>query len=487
MTKASSKKSADDKNDEASPQKKGKDIKPLHEDALKKQQKSDVEAAQANADVLAELAAKTAELAGQVKGHEDPEVRILNLEEPGDIEPKDIFAELDKPTTPNEVPKVAKAATKPDTGANPAAALIREKLDKLYRTEPNAEAEAVSSMSKKTRSKHQQFMYDLTTSGKSLADIQTEWHNYYVALPNDEKHSVWQEFYKDQHAVSSLAKHQRGGANPETKSEAKKQPAKQSTAPSKRNSAGTVKSQILNKVNADGKLKPIHHVKSALFGVGMAAIVGLAMTFVFFNEVFVAPFISPSKTVSATPIIGDIDGPVGPEPKIIIPKINLEVPVVFGMNTIEESAIQDALEDGVVQYASSPEPGEQGNSVIVGHSSNNILNSGKYKFAFVLLNRLEIDDTFFVHKDGVRYTYKIFERKIVPPTDVSVLGPSSRDNTMTLITCDPPGTSINRLIVIAEQISPDPAENTVATIDVDPALATIPSNAPSLWSRLWPF
>jgi sortase A len=250
--------------------------------------------------------------------------------------------------------------------------------------------------------------------------------------------------------------------------------------------SAALKAKIKDKVSAGGKLKPVHHFKSALFGIGLAGIVGLAISFVFFNEVFVAPFISPSKSVSATPIIGNNPGDIGPESKIIIPKINLEVPVVYGLNSIVENDIQDALEEGVVHYATTPEPGEIGNSVIVGHSSNNILNSGKYKFAFVLLRKLEKDDTFFIHKDGIRYTYKIYDKKVVPPNDVSVLGPAERTNSITLITCDPPGTSVNRLIIVAEQISPDPSSNTEAVIDVEQTTEDIelPSNAPTLWSRL---
>lgn len=212
---------------------------------------------------------------------------------------------------------------------------------------------------------------------------------------------------------------------------------------------------------------------------------GLIITFTFFNEVFIAPFISPSRSVSATPIIGDQNGPVGPESKIIIPKINLEVPVVFNLGSIIEKDVQNALEDGVVHYATTPNPGEVGNSVIVGHSSNNILNSGKYKFAFVLLKRLEIEDTFFVHRDGVRYTYKVYKKEIVGPSEVSVLQTQEKANTITLITCDPPGTSINRLIITAEQISPDPTGNSASTApqDIKSEDSKLPSNSPSLWSR----
>jgi sortase A len=171
---------------------------------------------------------------------------------------------------------------------------------------------------------------------------------------------------------------------------------------------------------------------------------------------------------------------------VIIPKINVEIPVVYGVNTIDESAIDTALENGVVHYADTALPGQNGNLVIVGHSSNNIFNKGKYKFAFVLLNRLEAGDTFYLQKDGKRYTYQVYKKEIVDPYNVSVLGPADKPATATLITCDPPGTSLNRLVVVGEQISPSPANN--APQVTQNALATrsakIPGNAESLWHRL---
>lgn len=213
------------------------------------------------------------------------------------------------------------------------------------------------------------------------------------------------------------------------------------------------------------------------------------LLFGFFNERFIAPFISPSRTVSSAPIIMDPDSvATGPEPKLIIPKINVEIPVVYDEPSVEEEAIQNALERGVVHYANTPLPGELGNGVIFGHSSNNILNKGKYKFAFVLLKRLEIGDTFIVQKDSKRYVYRVFEKKVVPPTDMSVLDKTSKPATFTLITCDPPGTTINRLVVIAEQISPDPAGNIASSSQQNAPLATpayLPGDAPTLWSRIW--
>jgi sortase A len=165
----------------------------------------------------------------------------------------------------------------------------------------------------------------------------------------------------------------------------------------------------------------------------------------------------------------------------------VQIPVVYGLDTINEEAIQNALESGVVHYADTALPGYDGNVVIVGHSSNNIFNKGKYKFAFVLLSRLEPGDTFYLQKGGKRYTYEVYQKKIVKPGDVSVLGPADRTATATLITCDPPGTSINRLVVTGEQISPNPSKNKAIQSRGKLAAQTkvIPSNSESLWSRLW--
>ncbi len=160
--------------------------------------------------------------------------------------------------------------------------------------------------------------------------------------------------------------------------------------------------------------------------------------------------------------------------------------MVYDVNTINDNDIQEGLKRGVVHYASTAMPGQNGNVVIVGHSSGNIFNAGNYKFAFSLLRALDIGDTFFLQKDGQRYTYQVYAKEVVKPTDVSVLGPTDKPATATLITCDPPGLNSNRLVVIARQISPDPAANTVAAVPITvPAAAKIiPGNSQTLWAHL---
>jgi hypothetical protein len=59
-----------------------------------------------------------------------------------------------------------------------------------------------------------------------------------------------------------------------------------------------------------------------------------------------------------------------------------------------------------------------------------------------------------------------------------------------LITCDPPGTSLKRLIVVGQQISPDPTGNNQAAkpaadaAAADSKPAALPGNGPTLLGRL---
>jgi LPXTG-site transpeptidase (sortase) family protein len=126
--------------------------------------------------------------------------------------------------------------------------------------------------------------------------------------------------------------------------------------------------------------------------------------------------------------------------------------------------------------------------VIVGHSAGNIFNPGQYKYVFSLLHKLDNGDVFYLIKGSTRYTYQVYKKEIVKPTAVEVLAPQpDAQATATLITCDPPGVSSNRLVVVGRQIDPDiatnaqgPASNIAATTKT----AILPSDSPTLWSRL---
>ncbi len=373
------------------------------------------------------------------------------------------------------------------TGSNEAVSLLRTKLDSLYGTEPDAKKEiAEAKAHTRPKSKHQQYMLELSGSGKSLAEIQTAWHRYYSELPDDQKHQVWQEFYADYNKTGNRDPHVHDQRSPKSKPhEPITHTTAQNTHPLDPREPSNIRNDLRQNISRKTR-KPASPLKSLGFGFAMGMIVLVLSMFSFFNERFVTPFIAPSRTVSSSPIIIDPNTTaVDSSPKLIIPKINVEIPVVFDEPSIEEEAVQAALENGALHYATTAKPGEIGNGVIFGHSSNNLLNSGRFKFAFVLLNRLENGDTFMVQYEGKRYVYEIYKKHVVAPTEISVLDAQEEASTMTLITCDPPGSSLNRLVVVAKQISPDPIANIASTaIDAPAETAVLPSNAPTLWNRL---
>lgn len=391
------------------------------------------------------------------------------------------------------------------TPATAAVELIRRKVEAIYGVqEPSAKQEIaeVKQEPPKQRSKHQQFMFELSTSGKSLAQIQTEWHNYYVSLPNHEKHEVWHEFYENNNRQPSAYSHYvQQTATAAHTSEHHKAHEHQAvvvehTPPalphSDRRSAARIKKQIVNRVLTNSQQeKAKQHFKSLVFGISTGLVVLFIFLFGFFNEVLIAPFIQPSRHVSATPIIVSTDSIATDEaPEVIIPKINVQIPVVYDAASIDEASVQKSLEDGVIHYATTVLPGQQGNAAFFGHSSNNIFNKGKYKFAFVLLHEMVPGDIFYLTYNKTIYTYRVFDKKVVAPSEVSVLNSvPGKTATATLITCDPPGTSNNRLVVWGEQISPDPAG---AGMSANPGVTPtaqipteLPSNGPTMWSRFW--
>ena len=157
---------------------------------------------------------------------------------------------------------------------------------------------------------------------------------------------------------------------------------------------------------------------------------------------------------------------------IIIPKLELEAPIVSGIegfqsvNTTETEnkfgdRVQKALEEGTLHYPGSSLPNDERldsnrNIVILGHSSSVAFGPGSYKDIFSELRQMAVDDLIMIHYQGIEYTYKIYDKKIINPTEIEVLGPIIIDNNLTVITCHPPGDNNHRLVVLAQQITPKP-------------------------------
>ncbi|MFH0912546.1 MAG: class E sortase [Patescibacteria group bacterium] len=156
------------------------------------------------------------------------------------------------------------------------------------------------------------------------------------------------------------------------------------------------------------------------------------------------------------PQVGIDSQPITQESKIIIPKINVDAPIVFPQSAANKS-ILDAIQNGVAHYPGTALPGRVGNVFVTGHSSYYWWSGGKYNRIFTLLDKLQPNDLVYVYYEGKEYIYKVRDSIIVLPSQTDVLNPTA-SATLSLMTCTPVGTNLKRLVVRADLISSPPVD-----------------------------
>jgi len=251
-----------------------------------------------------------------------------------------------------------------------------------------------------------------------------------------------------------------------------------------------LRQKLLGKVQASAiKIRRSRHF------VPIAAALGVVLIFVFiqYNRVFIAnvkAYVSPGN-IDPQNIVVDptTDVVVSADPRLIIPKINVDVPVAYDVGTDNASQMK-AMEGGLAHFpiaGASSHPGEVGNTVLAGHSSNDLFDVGDYKFIFAQLEKLSVGDTIYANYHSKRYTYVVTRTETVKPTEVNKLVYVTTKPVLTLITCTPLGTSLNRFLVTAEQVSPDPASATAAPAGsgTSGANTSIPGNSATVLERLF--
>ncbi len=146
------------------------------------------------------------------------------------------------------------------------------------------------------------------------------------------------------------------------------------------------------------------------------------------------------------------------ENRLVIPKIGKNIPLIdIREKTVEsknklDNILMKELEDWVVRYPGSAKPGQKWNSFIFGHSSNFPWIAGKYNDVFARLGQVEVWDIVFSYYGQKKYKYKVVSKKVVKPTEVGVLKNDETKKELTLMTCWPIGTTLNRLIIKTELI-----------------------------------
>lgn len=287
-------------------------------------------------------------------------------------------------------------------------------------------------------------------------------------------HSSWQDYYQkyyEQYYIREMRKSMQNQpeVSSSTSSSSKPVEAISSNAPADDSDLPITQREALDKLRQNIRAKAQTTAKKArrsrhFIPVASAIAVVGVFAMLQYNQILVAnvkAYVSPAN-IQPENIIVDPNStvPVGPETKMIIPKINVDAPVVMNVGPTNADQMK-AMEDGIahVRYpGASSEPGQVGNSVFSAHSSSDWLDSGKYKFIFVQLERLAKGDVVYINYKSTQYTYKIYKTEVVSPSDTQALQYTGDDPIITLITCVPLGTAQNRLLVFAKQISPSPKE-----------------------------
>jgi len=308
-------------------------------------------------------------------------------------------------------------------------------------------------------------------------------------------HTAWQTYYQqyyERYYVSQI-----DATRKSLKKQAAQQAQKnQNSTPnngtvSQEEAVNDLRSSIRRKIN--DKAKKVRGSRHFMPIVAACAVM-IIFLFLQYNRVlfaYVEAYVSPGAADPESIIVSPNTTKVATnESRLLIPKIAVDVPIVWDANAADTNSLNKAMDKGIVWFniqGANAKPGEKGNFVVSGHSSNDWTDSGDYKFIFARLEKMAAGDVVYANYNGTRYTYKITGTKVVKPTDVASLQIGNDKPYITLITCTPLGTAQNRLLVFGEQISPNPNEAKTAEQNSNTATSTkkMPANSPTFLQRIF--
>lgn len=373
------------------------------------------------------------------------------------------------------------------TAQSAAADIVRSQLDSIYQNpaQPATDPTPATQQASATNNIPATYKRSHTAAHETQAD---QWRQY---------HTAWQEYYQkyyEHYYVGAVEQVHKAYNEQSTSQSNQKQindlPPLENETLSRQEAMHDLRSQLLSRITSGSKRfrKSRHFVP-----ITAALVVLLIFGFLQYNRVIIAnvqAYVTPGD-IDPQNIVVDPNASlqVSEDPLLIIPKINVNVPIVWDAQPDHASQMK-AMEDGVAYFGipgANSKPGQVGNTVISGHSSNDFIDGGSYKFVFALLDRLKEGDVFYVHYEGIRYTYTVKKTEVVKPTQVSALVYETDKPVVTLITCTPLGTALNRLLVTGEQVSPDPTAASAAPTDAGTSSdePEIPGSSPTFVERLF--
>lgn len=361
--------------------------------------------------------------------------------------------------------------------------------------EQTLRSELIQKYNSENRSSLKQAPINLTKQAPDWQKYHSDWQNYY------------QKYYSEYYAKAA----QKYLENEKSKLSAQavstntylSQDSIARTEASAKQVEVSLRERIREKANSSFKLSKRHKQFVPIFA-GIFSV--LFVLFLQYNRLIFAPimaYIAPGNTkdTGITAIDPTVSEAPTADPRLLIPKLNVDVPVFFNISN-DTATINNAMNHGVAQFkipGADAMPGQIGNLVISGHSAGDIYSNNQYKFIFSGLERLVDGDLIYVNYNSVRYTYKVYKRETVEPTNVAALVYKIDKPILTLITCTPLGSDRYRLLVMAEQINPsyeqketteianqeNSTENGNNTEGKAQSSSIMPANERSFFDRVW--
>ena len=356
--------------------------------------------------------------------------------------------------------------------------------------EQTLRSELIQKYNSENRSSLKQAPINLTKQAPDWQKYHSDWQNYYQKYYSEYYAKAAQKYLETEKSKLSA---QTASTNAYLS-----QDSIARTEASAKQVEVSLRERIREKANSSFKLSKRHKQFVPIFA-GVFSV--LFVLFLQYNRLIFAPimaYIAPGNTkdTGITAIDPTVSEAPTADPRLLIPKLNVDVPVFFNISN-DTATINNAMNHGVAQFkipGADAMPGQIGNLVISGHSAGDIYSNNQYKFIFSGLERLVDGDLIYVNYNSVRYTYKVYKRETVEPTNVAALVYKIDKPILTLITCTPLGSDRYRLLVMAEQINPsyEQQENTkIANHETGtednktPSSSIMPANERSFFDRVW--
>ena len=151
---------------------------------------------------------------------------------------------------------------------------------------------------------------------------------------------------------------------------------------------------------------------------------------------------------------------VPPVDRVIIPSLWLDVPIVTNENMkvvdFSTADFDKELNEWIVKYPTTPAPGQEGNTLLFGHTSYVIWKTNPFGTIFKDLPKLKDNTLIQVLREWKLYEYRVIDLFVVFPKQVAAQYMTYQNawgSYITLMGCYPLGTDKKRIMVVAKLIT----------------------------------